>query len=102
MQGGFDQGVHQGRGLEAHAGGPGRFDDAFVQGFGAHLSQQEDRAADPRAELEARPERWFEKWWVWASVGAVVVAGVIATLIVVNRAPDNGIVEIDVTGGALR
>lgn len=69
---------------------------------------QEDAYVEPGdttalwAELEARPERWYEKWWVWTAVGGAVAVGLTATLIVANRAPENGDVEVIVTGSGLR
>lgn len=68
---------------------------------------QQDAYVDPGettalwAELQARPERWYEKWWVWTAVGGAVVVGLTATLIVVNQPPTNGIVSIDVQAEAL-
>jgi hypothetical protein len=35
------------------------------------------------AKLDEQPERWYQKWWVWSLVGAVVI-GVTTTAIVLS------------------
>ena len=69
---------------------------------------QQDAYIDPGdttalwAKLTPQPERWYEKWWLWAGVGAVVVGGVTAAIVVGSRAPDNGVVEFEITRAAAR
>jgi TolB-like protein len=43
------------------------------------------------AQLEPRPQPWYDKWWVWTIVGGVVVAAATtATIELVRPAPDTG------------
>ncbi|MEQ9500961.1 MAG: PEGA domain-containing protein [Deltaproteobacteria bacterium] len=75
---------------------------------GGYFDWQQDAYVEPGdttavwAELERRPEQWYEKWWVWTAVGGAVVVGLTATLIVANRAPENGRVDLLVESGPLR
>lgn len=67
---------------------------------------QQDAYIDPGdttalwAKLTPQPERWYEKWWLWTGVGAVVLGGVTAAIVVANQAPENGIVDVGVTTAA--
>lgn len=38
------------------------------------------------AQLNERPQRWYQKWWVW-SAGGVAVAGAVVAAIVATRPP---------------
>jgi hypothetical protein len=37
------------------------------------------------------PDPWYTRWWIWTAVGAVVVAGTTAAVIVGTREPDSDI-----------
>jgi TolB-like protein len=52
------------------------------------------------AELSARPQAWYQKWWVWTVGGAAVAGGVVAA-IVATRPPSKtgtGSVGFPLTG----
>jgi tetratricopeptide (TPR) repeat protein len=34
------------------------------------------------------PEPWYQKWWLWTAVGAAVIAGTTAAIVVGTREPD--------------
>lgn len=53
------------------------------------------------AELEPAPKSLFEEWWFWTIVGAVVVAGSTAGIILSQQSPDNGSVEVLIEERAL-
>ncbi len=42
------------------------------------------------AELEEIPVAWYEKWWVWGIVGAVVAAGTTTAVLLADQEPPNG------------
>ena len=48
------------------------------------------------AALAARPQAWYQKWWVWTIAGVVVVAGAITPPLVINanRKPSVGTVGL--------
>lgn len=61
------------------------------------------------ARLEERPARWYQKWWVWTLVGAVVAGGVTAAVLLAGddgAPPPHGDVRpgeanIDILGNSL-
>lgn len=56
-----------------------------------------DRRTDLRMELEALPKPWYKQWWPWTIIGAVVVGGVVTTVVLTQPdAPSSGTVEVTV------
>ena len=53
---------------------------------------------DLRLSLIPLPQAWYERWYVWASVGAVVV-GAVTTAILLSDSPDPGTVTVSIAGG---
>jgi hypothetical protein len=46
------------------------------------------------APLKERPEKWFQKWWVWTIAGAVVAGGTTTAVILTQRPSAKGTVVI--------
>ena len=46
------------------------------------------------AELQEVPVAWYEKWWVWGIVGAVVAAGTTTAVVLANQPPETGSGEL--------
>ena len=48
------------------------------------------------SQLEERPEKWYQKWWVWAGAGGVLAVGTTAAILLTR--PDaetaHGIVTV--------
>lgn len=44
---------------------------------------------DPTIAEPPRPRRWYERWWVWTIVGAVVVSAAIAIPVAVTQQSDH-------------
>jgi TolB-like protein len=41
-------------------------------------------------ELSERPEKWYQKWWVWAAAGAAITGAAVGTALVTRSGPDDG------------
>jgi hypothetical protein len=41
------------------------------------------------ARLSEQPEKWYQKWWVWTIVGAVVLGGTTAAFLLTRSEPTN-------------
>ncbi len=61
-----------------------------------YLDWQSDVYVDPGrttaiwAEPEQVPQSWYEKWWVWAIVGAAAAGGATAAVVATQRTPETG------------
>ena len=42
------------------------------------------------AQLSARPQAWYQKWWVWTLVGAAVAGGTATAVVVTQKPPKTG------------
>jgi TolB-like protein len=42
------------------------------------------------ARLSERPQKWYQKWWVWTAAGVVVAGGTTALLFATRPAPTTG------------
>lgn len=57
---------------------------------------QSDAYVDPGdttpvwAELSERPEKWYQKWWVWTIVGVAAAAGGTAAVLATSSSPSTG------------
>jgi len=52
---------------------------------------------DLRLELEELPTPWYEQWWPWTIIGAVLVGGVTTTVLLLQPdAPSTGRVTVRV------
>jgi TolB-like protein len=57
----------------------------------------EGRETDLRVELVELPTPWYEKWWTWTIIGAVVAAGVTTTVVLLQQdGPSSGKVTVRV------
>jgi TolB-like protein len=51
------------------------------------------------ADMEKQPQRWYQKWWVWALVGTAVAGGVTGAVVAATSDdPEFGTVQIELGG----
>lgn len=70
--------------------------------FRARIDVTPDATVEVRPVLALRPgSAWYEKWWVWAIAGAVVVGGATTAVVLTRPGPSSVPVDVHLPGGRM-